>query len=176
MLSKNFEYTGQRLYLLNIDLPMSLSPASATASRRRNSSFSNTQKLSPSCHTRPSLAASVVLENQRSSIPPRCAPYAYQSSGCRRMRLPGCKNERGTQVGVRRSRPWPASRARLSKPLTLSRFVIFARGLATVDMNTSPWNGRALWNRRRRDQSEAIPYSPAKSGPQVAEKLVAVTH
>jgi len=70
-LSKNFEYTGQRLYFLNIASPMSFGPASVTASRSKNSSPSNSQKLRPSCHTRPSFAASVVLENQRSSMPPR---------------------------------------------------------------------------------------------------------
>src|SRR3954454_16305347 len=125
MLSKNFEYTGQRLYFLKSASPISLAPASATASRSRNSSSSNSQKLKPSCHTRPSLAASVVLENQRSSIPPRCAPYAYQSSGCSLIRLPGCRNDRGTQVGVSRSNPLPASNARLSRPETLSFFVGF---------------------------------------------------
>ncbi len=74
MLSKNFEYTGQRLYLANIALPISAAPASATASRSGNCLPSNATKLSPSSGARFSLAASVVLANQRSSMPPRWAP------------------------------------------------------------------------------------------------------
>src|SRR4029453_10611656 len=92
------------------------------------------QKLKPSCQTRPSFAASVVLENQRSSMPPRCAPYAYQSSGCSLMRLPGCRNDRGTHVGVSRSRPLPASSARLNRPETLSFFAGFDGAFLTVDI------------------------------------------
>src|SRR6478672_1540926 len=134
MLSKNFEYTGQRLYFLNIASPMSFAPASATASRSKNSSPSNSQKLSPSCQTRPSFAASVVLENQRSSMPPRWAPYAYQSSGCNLIRLPGCKNERGTHVGVSRRSPLPASSARLSSPEMLSLLEALDDAFFTVDM------------------------------------------
>ena len=43
MLSKNFEYTGQRLYFSHIALPTSRGPASATASRSRNRWPSKTQ-------------------------------------------------------------------------------------------------------------------------------------
>src|SRR6188472_2534946 len=42
-------------------------------------------------------------------MPPRCAPSAYRSSGCRRRRLPGIMNVRGTQHGSRRRMPAPAS-------------------------------------------------------------------
>ena len=44
-------------------------------------------------------------------MPPRWAPKAYQSPGASLIRLPGCKKLRGTQVGVSRSRPAPASSA-----------------------------------------------------------------
>ena len=43
MLSKNFEYTGQRLYLSQIALPTIARPASSTASFSRNRSPSKTQ-------------------------------------------------------------------------------------------------------------------------------------
>ncbi len=75
MLSKNFEYTGQRLYFSNIASPIEVGAALRRRRRlSRNCLPSNEQKLSPSCQTRPSLAASVVLANQRSSMPPRSAP------------------------------------------------------------------------------------------------------
>src|SRR5262245_46795525 len=125
MLSKNLEYTGQRSYFLNIALPMRGVPASATASRSKKCLPSNEQNDRPSCHTRPSLAASVVLANQRSSIPPRFAPYAYRSPVTSLIRRPGCKNDRGTHVGVRRNKPLPLSRARSSTLATLSDLTTF---------------------------------------------------
>ncbi len=42
MLSKNFEYTGQRLYLFQIESPMTSAPSSATASRSVNFSLPKT--------------------------------------------------------------------------------------------------------------------------------------
>ncbi len=55
-------------------------PCSATASRSKNFwTFKQTETQNLRATTRPSLAASVVLENQRSSIPPRSAPIAYKS-------------------------------------------------------------------------------------------------
>jgi len=54
--------------------------------------------------------------------------------GAVRVPIVGMELDRGTEVGVRRKRPWPASRARPKRPPTLSRFVTLARGLATVDM------------------------------------------
>src|SRR5258708_1778360 len=58
-------------------------------------------------------------------MPPRCAPKAYQSPGASLIRLPGCKKLRGTQVGVNRNRPAPASSARDKAAPTLSFFTVF---------------------------------------------------
>ena len=79
----------------------------------------------------------MVLANQRSSMPPRCVPSAYQSLGASLIRLPGCRKLRGTQVGVSRNRPPPASRARWRIAATLSLVTIFeaAMMIDRSDMN-----------------------------------------
>ena len=66
----------------------------------------------------------MVLANHRSSIPPRWVPRAYQSVGASLIRLPGWRKFRGTQFGVSRRMPLPASMARLRIAPTLSRFTI----------------------------------------------------
>ena len=79
----------------------------------------------------------MVLANQRSSMPPRCVPRAYQSVGASLIRLPGCRKLRGTQVGVSRNKPPPASRARSRIARTLSFLTIFD---AAMIVNCSPMN------------------------------------
>ena len=105
---------------------------------------------------RSSLAASVVLANQRSSMPPRCVPRAYQSVGASLIRLPGCRKLRGTQLGVSRSSPSPASKARSRIAPTLSFFTIFdahmvVRSLPKIEMM------RSLMSRRNAVSFYSLP-------------------
>src|SRR5687768_7368680 len=70
-------------------------------------------------------------------MPPRLSPKAYKSFGSSLRRLPGWRNDRGTQFGARRSRP-PDSSSAASTPLrTLPYWVLSSRtdvGAAAIAM------------------------------------------
>src|SRR3712207_3464405 len=103
---------------------MILPPNSLTASAKVNRSPLMTTYDSPSSGVRFSLAAGVVDPNHRSSMPPRLRPNAYKSFGSSLSRLPGWRNDRGTQHGASRSSPPPSDRADSTRDLTLLETVL----------------------------------------------------
>ena len=112
MLSKNFEYTGQRLYLSNIGLPMSRAPASATASRSVNRSPSKRDVAQAFVRH-----AAFVGGFGRAGKPALVDAAAIRTVGVPIVRmqldaLARMQKARGTQVGVSRSKPSAASNAR----------------------------------------------------------------
>src|SRR5271166_1305377 len=76
-------------------------------------------------------------------MPPRWAPYAYQSPGANLIRLPGCRKLRGTQVGVSRSKPPPASNAESRMLPTLSLVTMSLVEIVAVAMITAQLQSKA---------------------------------
>src|SRR5439155_22926529 len=72
-------------------------------------------------------------------MPPRFNPNAYKSSGCSFNRFPGCKKERGTQQGAKRSSPSLSSSAPSIRPLTF-RVTILRELTVLILMAVPVWS------------------------------------
>ena len=137
MLSKNFEYTGQRLYLSNIALPISVGAGFGHGVAQRELA-----RLRSSTVAQAFVRRAVVVGRFGGAGKPALVDSAAVGAvgipiaGCSLMRLPGCKKLRGTQVGVSRNSPSPASIAELSSEPTLSFFT----RVEVVDMTAKTSN------------------------------------